>query len=223
MRRLITGLACAAALGLHAQTTEQPATLAALRDRARPLLLFAPGAEDGRFRAQIGALDGPGMRDRQIPLVLILAAPNEYGASGNIPSSALAKAEQAAARARFGVGEGQFRVVLLGKDGGEKFSSATPVSWGRLASLVDSMPMRREEMQGAQAPTERLQRERAAAALQRERAQEALLLERKREQAQTDARTAALREERTREQARADARERDRRREQARQEARTKH
>ena len=219
MRSLITGLACAAALGLHAQTADTPGTLAGLRDCARPLLLFASGAEDGRFRAQIDALDVPGMRDRQMLLVPVLAAPKEYVASGSLPSARLSAGEQAAARARFGVGARHFRVVLLGKDGGEKFSIASPVPWGRLAAVVDSMPMRQEEVRSAQVSTERLRREQAAAALQRERAQEALLLERKREQARVD----ALQEERTREQARVDARERDRRREQAREETRTKH
>ncbi len=208
MRRLIIGLACAAVLGLHAQTAKAPGTLAGLRERARPLLVFAPGGEVGRFRAQVEALDGPGMRDRQMPLVPVLAAPNGYVASGSIPSAALSAGEQAAARNRFGVGVSEFRVLLLGKDGGEKFASGEPVAWDKLAELVDRMPMRREEMR-----SEQIQASSRLEELRREQAREdALQAGRKREQMQLDARQA----ERKREQTQADARQAERKREQAR-------
>ena len=38
------------------------------------------------------------------------------------------------------------RVVLVGKDGGIKLSSRQAVSAGRLFGLIDSMPMRQDEM-----------------------------------------------------------------------------
>jgi len=39
-----------------------------------------------------------------------------------------------------------FRVRLIGKDGGEKLLSASPVTMPELFALIDTMPMRREEM-----------------------------------------------------------------------------
>jgi hypothetical protein len=37
--------------------------------------------------------------------------------------------------------------VLLGKDGGEKLRSRTPVTMERLNTLIDAMPMRQQEVQ----------------------------------------------------------------------------
>jgi hypothetical protein len=38
-------------------------------------------------------------------------------------------------------------VILIGKDGGEKLNSRTPVSVNQLEKLIDSMPMHKHEMQ----------------------------------------------------------------------------
>ena len=38
-------------------------------------------------------------------------------------------------------------MILIGKDGEEKLSSRTPVPAERLKALIDSMPMRKTEMQ----------------------------------------------------------------------------
>lgn len=42
-----------------------------------------------------------------------------------------------------------FRVILIGKDGGEKFYSNEPISLQQLYSVVDAMPMRKHEMKEA--------------------------------------------------------------------------
>ncbi len=39
-----------------------------------------------------------------------------------------------------------FQVLLIGKDGGIKMRSATPVAAEDILSLIDSMPMRQQEM-----------------------------------------------------------------------------
>jgi len=51
-----------------------------------------------------------------------------------------------AARRQFGIDGDTFTVVLVGKDGGEKFRSAEPVRPRDLFDRVDTMPMRRREM-----------------------------------------------------------------------------
>jgi hypothetical protein len=38
-------------------------------------------------------------------------------------------------------------VILIGKDGEEKLNSRTPVTVDQLEKLIDSMPMRKREMQ----------------------------------------------------------------------------
>jgi hypothetical protein len=42
--------------------------------------------------------------------------------------------------------KGTFTVVLVGKDGGDKLQSTTPITLQKLYETIDAMPMRREEM-----------------------------------------------------------------------------
>jgi len=49
-------------------------------------------------------------------------------------------------RKRLGVVGGSFQVLLIGKDGGVKLRSSEPVSMKDLFGLIDSMPMRQQEM-----------------------------------------------------------------------------
>ena len=51
----------------------------------------------------------------------------------------------AALRQRFALGPG-FSALLIGKDGGEKLRSDGPVGADELFPLIDSMPMRQQEM-----------------------------------------------------------------------------
>ena len=51
-----------------------------------------------------------------------------------------------AARSRFGVEDGTFAAVLVGKDGGEKHRSAGPIAHRKLFDLIDAMPMRQREI-----------------------------------------------------------------------------
>ena len=127
----------------HAQAPTSPTTLAALKDHFRPLLLFAPTPDDPGLRAQLTRLhdDAPGLAERD---VLVIAVPY------NTPSpteTILTPADAEAARRRFQIALNDFTVLLLGKDGGEKLRSSKPVSFRTLRDTIDSMPMRRREMQ----------------------------------------------------------------------------
>ncbi len=53
------------------------------------------------------------------------------------------------ARHRYGVPPGTFTLVLIGRDGGEKFRSEDPVSAEKLFERIDAMPMRQQEMRGS--------------------------------------------------------------------------
>jgi hypothetical protein len=50
-------------------------------------------------------------------------------------------------RAQFGIQPGTYRCLLIGKDGGVKLDKSTLISNKYLFSVIDSMPMRRREMQ----------------------------------------------------------------------------
>ncbi len=128
----------------------RPQTLAQMRDCYRPLLVFAPTGSDARLAAQREALDSAAddMMDRNVLLVPVPAGgASRFEAPLDAPYVVLSEAEMADARRRFGVAVGSFRVVLLGEDGGAKLRSTEPVGVDRLNSLIDSMPMRRLEMQ----------------------------------------------------------------------------
>jgi hypothetical protein len=49
---------------------------------------------------------------------------------------------------KYNVISGQFALLLIGKDGGEKLRSHTPVEKEAIFKLIDSMPMRQTEMNG---------------------------------------------------------------------------
>lgn len=129
-----------------AQTPASPTTLASLRDNYRPLLLFAPRPDDPALLAQLQKLKdaAPGLTERQ---VLLIAIPFANPSPTN-PS--LTPADALAARRRFQVAPAEFTVILLGKDGGEKLRSRNPISFDKLRDLIDTMPMRQQEMSHTQ-------------------------------------------------------------------------
>ena len=122
-------------------------SLDSLRDSARPLLIFAPKPDDPQLEIQLRTLNehAPAMREREVvPIAIPYRTPSPTPAGLN-------NADGEAARRRFHVAPGQFAVILLGKDGGEKLRSDKPLSMTKLNSTVDAMPMR-QEMHGKRRP-----------------------------------------------------------------------
>ena len=136
-------LAALIAMPSLAQTT----TLTALRDMARPLLIFA-GANDPRAQQQLADLaeHSSEVRDRDMRIVVMDVVPHPERHDSALPMATFAPDEEAYARQRFHVDLNEFAVVLVGKDGGEKLHSSNPISWQKLASTVDGMPMRKNEI-----------------------------------------------------------------------------
>ena len=144
--RLLPHLALGLAMTslLSAQEPSSPTTLAQLRDRYRPLLLFASRPDDPSLLAQMTRLKdaAPGLAERD---VLVIAIPYKDPAPTEVGLSA---AESLAARRLFHVAPEDFTAILLGKDGGEKYRSRKPISFGKLRDTIDSMPMRQQERKG---------------------------------------------------------------------------
>lgn len=118
-------------------------TLAQLRERFRSLLVFAPTGQDARLLEQVRIVSDHAKEaaDRQLVTVFV-------GQGSSPAGHRLAAGDVAEARRRFHVGSGEFAVVLVGKDGGEKLRSEKPITFERLRDVIDAMPMRREEMKG---------------------------------------------------------------------------
>ena len=117
----------------------------------RVLLVFAPSVDNHTYQQQMQLLQEhkSGFADRDLVLVQVLATDESYANRQPIDESSAAKLRvgEARRRHRFGVDKGNFRVILVGKDGGVKRSDATPVQATAIFKEIDAMPMRQQEMQ----------------------------------------------------------------------------
>jgi Domain of unknown function (DUF4174) len=110
----------------------------------RPVLVFAPDDGDASLarQKQAVAAQADAFRERSVVVVYVV---------GDRVSRAFGPAPGAAAstlRQKYGVAAGEFHAILVGKDGGVKLQSRTPLSAERLSKVIDAMPMRRDEMRG---------------------------------------------------------------------------
>lgn len=105
--------------------------LATYRWKSRVLLVFAPRADAPSLVAQRRSVEKEkaGFQDRALVVLELTDG---------------AKAE--ALRRQFNIKPENFTVILIGKDGGEKLRKSGPVSPKELFDLIDSMPMRQQEM-----------------------------------------------------------------------------
>jgi hypothetical protein len=127
----------------NAQAPSGTTSLAALRDQARPLLIFAAKPTDAQLEIQLRTLkeNAPAIQDRQIvPVAIVYNNPSPTQTN-------FSPTEAEDVRRRFNIPPADFAVILIGKDGGEKLRSSKPLSMEKLSSTIDAMPMRRHEMQ----------------------------------------------------------------------------
>jgi hypothetical protein len=101
------------------------------RGRDRVLLLIAPHAGHAALRRQLDDLSA-GRRDLADREVHVVQAIGTDGEAGEL-------------RRAYRVGPGEFRAVLLGKDGTAKMIRPEPVSTADLCGAIDGMPLRRAE------------------------------------------------------------------------------
>ena len=121
--------------------------LDSLRWKNRVFVLFSPSESDPLFQLQKQGLasSAQAVLDREL-MILEITEQGQSRAGNQLLSE---KAVQDI-RKRFGLQTGTFQVLLIGKDGGVKLRSSEPVSTKDLFGLIDSMPMRRQEMESKQ-------------------------------------------------------------------------
>lgn len=140
-RAVVLGAGVAMAVSGVAQVTGLT-NLNDLRDRARPLLVFAPKPDDPQLEIQLRTIREHAAEAQERDLVPI-ALPYHNPS----PTSAQLSATDAEeARRRFHVNPGEFAVILVGKDGGAKLRSGKPITMEKLEETIDAMPMRKDEM-----------------------------------------------------------------------------
>jgi hypothetical protein len=121
-----------------------------MRDKSRPLLIFYPKNPGGRpldrqLQRQLTLFDGhrEDLKERDVAIMYI-PPPLHDG----VTTSAL----WVGLRKQFQIEDRKFAVVLVGKDGGEKFRSYVPVTIEKLDALIDAMPMRQQEVRDGHHP-----------------------------------------------------------------------
>ena len=103
------------------------------RNKSRLLLVFAPSKADPRWQKQNTLLTGNDADFKERDLLRF-----DYLEHGGDEGASL--------RTRYGVKPGEFRVLLIGKDGHVASGGPTPISLRELTAQIDRMPMRREEI-----------------------------------------------------------------------------
>jgi hypothetical protein len=117
--------------------------LEAYQWKNRLLLVIAPNDADPRLMAFERRLSASmeEVRDRDLLSIRLL----EAGPTGR-PEQPLPPEDVHALRRRYGAVQGGFAVILIGKDGGVKLVQEEQVSLQAIFDLIDTMPMRRQEM-----------------------------------------------------------------------------
>jgi Domain of unknown function (DUF4174) len=107
------------------------ADLAGYKWKNRVLVILAPSDNDPQVKEQraSAAASAAGFSERDLILV------TEIGVEGSI-------------HRKFGIKQGDFQVLLIGKDGHSTLQWPKPVSSEVIFSAIDKMPMRRDEMSG---------------------------------------------------------------------------
>jgi len=118
--------------------------LTELRWKHRILLVFTPHDALPSYQRQRAEWERAkdGMKERD--LLWITLSP---GQAASAAGRAISPASQQQLRRDFGVKPGEFVVILVGLDGGTKLRAMEPVGADSLFALIDSMPMRQNELQ----------------------------------------------------------------------------
>jgi len=109
----------------------------------RLLFLFAPNRNHPFFESLHRALVArkAEVTDRDLVIFEILESE-----PSNMDAADLDLQTAQSLREKFSVSQGQFTVILIGKDGGIKLNRQNQTRLEDIFGLIDSMPMRREEM-----------------------------------------------------------------------------
>jgi len=110
----------------------------------RLLLLFAPSEKDPSYLSIIREIERQTreLLDRDLLIVHVL----EKGES-RLGKEPLNPGQVLFLKRHFSIPQGQFVIILVGKDGGEKLRQDRPVELKEVFRIIDAMPMRRQEME----------------------------------------------------------------------------
>ena len=127
----------------------EPLDLSQFQWKHRLLFIFAPNRSHPLFVSLHNALSAQkaGAADRDLVIFEIFDSD-----PSSMNSKYLASNSALSLRNRYSVNPGEFTVLLVGKDGGIKLKRQDEIRLEDLFALIDSMPMRREEIRQKSEP-----------------------------------------------------------------------
>lgn len=121
----------------------QPVDLRKYHGQNRMLIFFAPRPDWPEYEVQVAKLAGEedALAERDLVQIHVFEEVEGY-----VGDQKFSPAQNELLRDQFDVATGQYALFLVGKDGGVKERYANPVEPDELYGLIDSMPMRQQEM-----------------------------------------------------------------------------
>ena len=119
-------------------------SLERVRWQFRVLVVSAPGRDDEALRTQLAAVEASRAQFDERDLILVMLLDGPGSVAGDQP---LNRDQAERVRETIGLDAGGFALRLIGKDGGIKLSRNSVVSMDEIYGLIDTMPMRRNEME----------------------------------------------------------------------------
>lgn len=137
---LLAALVVSAGLG---SGTAVAAELGDYRWERRPLLLFAPTNSDPRLVETLSRIDADrcDVLDRDMVVGVVVGE-----GTSTLDGQVIDTQQTQQLMSRYGVGDTNFTVVLIGKDGGEKWRMNDVPTLRTVFAVIDGMPMRSREM-----------------------------------------------------------------------------
>ena len=123
--------------------TAMATELSDYRWESRPLLVFAPTANDPRLVETLNRVEATRCDFTGRDMVLGVVVPV---GNSTLDGQAIDADEARRLANQFAIGDDAFSVVLVGKDGGEKLRVNDVPDLQRIYAVVDGMPMRGREM-----------------------------------------------------------------------------
>lgn len=107
----------------------------------RLILIFSPKKDNPDGTEQLKLLNQAkqGLADRDLVLIPVVENNIESKKTGNITAADL--------RHQFQIESNAFTLILIGKDGGEKYRTDRVTKPTTIFNIIDAMPMRQSEMQ----------------------------------------------------------------------------
>lgn len=115
--------------------------------KKRLLLIFSPSESCSDYKIQMEELNNRKAENNDRDLLIIEILDEKVN---HLDSISIFHEEGESLRKRFGVKKDQFTVILLGKDGGEKYRSKKYIPIEDIFAIIDAMPMRQAEMKERQ-------------------------------------------------------------------------